>query len=264
MTPDLMMALASMMEEGRTWLTAAGLVFARIGAFFTLLPVFGWRVVPARVRLVGALAMTIVVAPAVAEFVPSVPASPISAALFLGSETLIGLTLAIGLRLMVMVLQMAGTKAAQATSLSQAFGGAGVDPQPAFSQILVVTGLAVIVVMGFPERLAALLVMSYDIFPSGEWPNPSALAEWGTARVAHAFALAFTLASPFVIGSGLYNLALGAINKAMPQLMVAFVGAPALTFGGLVLMLIAAPLMVGVWYTAFTAMISDPALVIQQ
>ncbi|WP_416349432.1 flagellar biosynthetic protein FliR [Pararhodobacter sp.] len=261
--PDVLNALAQVLEQAQAWFIAAGLVFARIGAFFALLPVFGERVVPARVRLVAALAMTSIVAPAVSAWVPAVPDTPIRAALFLGAETLVGLTLAAGLRLMVMILQMAGTKAAQATSLSQAFGGAGIDPQPAFSQVLVMAGLAMIVVMGFPERLAALLVLSYDIFPSGSWPNPAALAEWGTARVAHAFALAFVLASPFVIGSALYNLALGAINRAMPQLMVAFIGAPALTLGGLVLMLIAAPLMIGVWYSAFTEVITDPTALVQ-
>lgn len=263
MSPDLLSALADLIAQGKDWALAAGLVFARIGAFFALLPAFGERVVPARVRLIAALAMTVVVAPAVADLVPSVPETPVTAALFLGAETLVGLTLAIGLRLMVMVLQMAGTKAAQATSLAQAFGGAGVDPQPAFSQVLVMAGLAAIVVSGLPEHLAALLVLSYDLFPAGAWPDPAALARWGTARVAHAFALAFTLAAPFVIGSGLYNLALGAINRAMPQLMVAFVGAPALTLGGLVLMLIAAPLMVGVWLTAFLTVLSDPALMVQ-
>jgi len=262
MTPDLMSALAELFAMARDWATDAGLVFARIGAFFALLPAFGERVVPARVRLVAALAMTVVVAPAVAMQVPAVPGTLIPAALFIGAETLVGITLAMGLRLMVMVLQMAGTKAAQATSLSQAFGGAGVDPQPAFSQILVMAGLAAIVVTGLPERLAALLVLSYEVFPSGVWPNPSALAEWGVGRVAHAFALAFTLAAPFVIGSGLYNLALGAINRAMPQLMVAFIGAPALTLGGLVLMLISAPLMIGVWLSTFYEVASDPALMI--
>jgi flagellar biosynthetic protein FliR len=159
---------------------------------------------------------------------------------------------------MVMVLQMAGTMAAQATSLSQAFGGAGVDPQPAIAQILVMAGFAALVAAGFPERLATLLVMSYELFPAGNWPDPSALATWGTARVAQAFGLAFALAAPFVIGAGLYNLALGAINRAMPQLMVAFVGAPALTFGGLALLLITAPLMIALWLEAVAAVLANP------
>lgn len=119
-------------------------------------------------------------------------------------------------------------------------------------------GFAALVAAGFPERLATLLVLSYDLFPAGDWPAPAALAEWGAARVSHAFSLAFSLAAPFVIGAGLYNLALGAINKAMPQLMVAFVGAPALTFGGLALLLITAPLMIGLWLGVVGDMLADP------
>ncbi|MFC3118840.1 flagellar biosynthetic protein FliR [Jhaorihella thermophila] len=38
--------------------------------------------------------------------------------------------------------------------------------------------------------------------------------------------LPFSLSAPFVIASLLYNLTLGAINRAMPQLMVTLVGAP--------------------------------------
>ena len=258
MTPDLFSDLNLLLAQVRAWAVDSALVFARIGAFFAILPAFGERVVPARVRLFAALAMTLIVAPAVAARVPAIPGEPVAATLFIGAETLIGLTLAIGL-----VLQMAGTMAAQSTSLAQAFGGTMADPQPAFSQVLVMAGLAAIVATGLPQTMAALLVLSYDIFPAGAWPNPSALAEWGTGRVAHAFALAFTLAAPFVIGSGLYNLALGAINKAMPQLLVAFVGAPALALGGLLLMLIAAPLMVSVWLSIFNDLSAAPDLMVQ-
>jgi flagellar biosynthesis protein FliR len=87
------------------------------------------------------------------------------------------------------------------------------------------------------------------------------LAQWGVGRVAHAFALAFVLAAPFVIGSCIYNLALGAINRAMPQLMVAFIGSPAITWGGLVLLMLAAPVMITVWLGAFQTYLTDPVTV---
>lgn len=258
MTPELIGALTALLTQTQAWMAAGGLVFARVGPMFALVPAFGERVVPARIRLIAALAMTAVTAPAVVGSIAVPTAAPVPVALFLMAETLIGLILGMALRLMVMVLQMAGTKAAQATSLSQAFGGAGVDPQPAIAQLLVMAGLAAAAATGLPERLAALIVLSYDLFPPGQWPAPAALAEWGTARVARAFALAFSLAAPFVIGAGLYNLALGAINRAMPQLMVAFVGAPALTLGGLVLFLLSAPIMLGVWLPAFESVLADP------
>jgi flagellar biosynthetic protein FliR len=179
--------------------------------------------------------------------------------LFLMSETLAGLALGAAIRLMVMALQIAGTIAAQSTSLAQFFGGAGVDPQPAMSQILMLGGIALLVIFGLPERAAEYLILSYQLLPAGVWADPGALAIWGTARVAQAFALGFTLAAPFVIGAALYNLALGAINRAMPTLMVAFIGSPAITLGGLAMLALAAPFMLTVWLEAAAGAL-QPAL----
>ena len=77
-------------------------------------------------------------------------------------------------------------------------------------------------------------------------------------QVAHAFELAFVLAAPFVLMSVLYNLALGVINKAMPQLMVAFVGAPVITLGGLFLLFLAAPTMLTVWMSGLDQFMANP------
>ena len=258
MTPEILAALDALAAQVRDWAIAGGLVFARIGPVFALVPAFGERVVPVRIRLVTALAMTAVVGPAVTPVLPAPPATVLDLAQYLGAETLVGVILGLSLRLMTLALVMAGIKAAQATSLAQAFGGAGVDPQPAVAQLLLMAGLAAAVATGLPQRMAAWLVLSYDLFAPGTWPAPDVLAAWGTARAAQAFALAFSLAAPFVIGAGLYNLALGAINRAMPQLMVAFVGAPALTLGGLVLLMLAAPLMLSLWLPAFHAVLGDP------
>jgi flagellar biosynthetic protein FliR len=84
------------------------------------------------------------------------------------------------------------------------------------------------------------------------------MADWGLAQVTRAFATGFSLAMPFVIASFLYNLALGVINRAMPQLMVAFVGAPALTAGGLVLLALSAPLVLAVWLAALNGFLAAP------
>ena len=73
-----------------------------------------------------------------------------------------------------------------------------------------------------------------------------------------AFTLAFTLAAPFVITSVVYNLALGVINRAMPQLMVAFVGAPVITFGAIFLLFLSAPLVLTVWNAEFTSFLGNP------
>lgn len=259
MTPDLIDSLTRLLAETEAALTAGLLVFARTGAVFAMIPAFGERVVPVRVRLIAALAMTVIVAPAVLPGIAIRPATPLSLAGFLAVESAIGLALGAALRLMVQALQIAGTMAAQATSLAQFFGGAGADPQPAMSQLLVMAGLALLAISGLPERAAEFLILGYDLLPAGQWPSAALMTGWGVGRIARAFALGFLMAAPFVIGSAIYNLALGAINRAMPQLMVAFIGSPAITFGALALLLLAAPLMLGVWQGAVLGLMADPA-----
>ena len=258
MTPETAEALATLMGFGQEVVLAGFVVFFRVGAAMALLPAFGEQLVPMRVRLALGIAFTLIVAPAMAPEALQLASAPGGWVRALGTEAVAGLAIGIALRLFVLALQTAGTMAAQATSLAQFFGGAGVDPQPAISQLLVVAGLALAVMAGLHVRLAELLVLSYALMPAGSFPPGWALAEWGVAQVSRAFALAFALAAPFVIAALVYNMALGAINRAMPQLMVAFVGAPALTLGGLILLLLAVPGGLAVWLAALNAFLADP------
>lgn len=258
MSSELVAALNDLGAAFGPVLQAAGIVFLRVGAMMTLLPAFGESVVPVRVRVALALAFTAILTPALAADLPPLPQRPVPLLSLIAAETIAGFVLGAGLRLFVMVLQMAGTIAAQATSLSQFFGGAGVDPQPAMSQILVMGGLALAVTLGLHVRLAEFLLLSYQFIAPGQFPGAGDTGDWGVAQVSRAFALAFTLAMPFVILSLIFYVALGAINKAMPQLMVAFVGAPAITFGGLAMLLLTAPMILPIWHEAFTGFMTNP------
>lgn len=258
MTLDLVEALATLTGITQSWLAVGALTFLRVGAAMALLPAFGEQIIPARVRLAVAMAFTLIITPAVAPALAHLADTPGGFLRALATESLAGLLVGIALRLFIIALQVAGTMAAQATSLAQFFGGAGVDPQPAISQILVLAGLTLALLAGLHVRLAELLILSYELLPAGTFPAPHVVAGWGVGHVARTFALAFSLAAPFVIGALVYNMALGAINRAMPQLMVAFVGAPALTAGGLILLALVAPAALGVWHVAFTGYLGAP------
>ena len=250
--------LAIALESSQMILAVGGIVFLRVGAAMMLIPAFGEQSVPQRIRLALALAFTAIIAPAVSgDIVPLVTFD--GRMLYLiATETVAGLALGMSLRLFVMALQIAGSIAAQATSLSQLLGNTGADPSPAMGYLMVISGLTLAVMLGLHIRVAELLIYSYQILRPGELPVAGVLSEWGIGRIAAAFALAFSLAAPFTIASFIYNLALGVINKAMPQLMVAMVGAPAITLGGLILMLMALPILLGIWSESFFGFMADP------
>ncbi|UXX82278.1 flagellar biosynthetic protein FliR [Roseovarius pelagicus] len=238
------------------WLHAV--VFLRVGPVMSLFPGFGEQSVSVRIKLALALVFTVIVAPAVGPKINGVFGNGAGFIWLAVSETVIGLIIGIGLRLFLMALQTAGSMAAQATSLSQILGSAGMEPLPAMGHLLVVGGMALAMILDLHVHVAAMVIATYGLFPVGELPEASALSQWGVRQVSGAFALAFRLAAPFVIVSVLYNLTLGIINRAMPQLMVVFVGAPVITAGGLFLLFLLAPMMLGLWMAALEGYVATP------
>ena len=251
--------LAQILDLSVQALWAGFVIFLRVGAMVSLLPAFGEQSIPVRVRLGIALAFTMVVLPGVSDQIGPYPGDIIPALPMLAPEVVTGLFFGLLLRFFVFALQIAGAIAAQSTSLSQIFGGsAGADPQPAIGHVLTSAALALAALMGLHTEFAAYMIQTYLLVPVGLLVGADVVADMGLRAVSHVFALGFTLAAPFVIASLVYNVTLGVINRAMPQLMVSFVGAPAITAGGLLLLLICAPVILQIWITAFAAVIADP------
>ena len=225
------------------------LVLFRISALVALLPALGEASIPARVKLALAISMAIIIFPLV-ESDGLTFANELAWVQALIIEIGIGLWFGILLRVFVFCLQTAGSIAAQATSLSQILGSAGVEPLPAMGHVITMAGMTLALTFGLHVHAVLYLLGSYSLFPIGAVPDVSMITESGVAQIAMGFRLAFALAAPFVILSLLYNLTLGVINRAMPQLMVAFVGAPVITAGALVLLALAIPLMLSTWADA--------------
>jgi flagellar biosynthetic protein FliR len=222
----------------------------------TVFMAFGEQAIPVQIRLAIALAFTFVVAPALPAF--PVPQSTGHFMGYIATETLAGVSLGVAVRFMAHALQTAGSIAAQSTSLAQMLGGAGVDPMPAVGAVLFWAGMALAMMLGLHVRAAEFMIYSYQLLPAGQFPDAGMLSEWGVGRVSKAFALGFTLSAPFVITAVIYNLTLGIINRAMPQLMVAMVGAPVITFGGLVILMVGAPMILNTWSEALNGFFADP------
>jgi len=240
------------------WFETYFLVFLRISGMMALLPAFGERTVPVRVRLGISIGLSVLVGAGLSgEIETGIKVESLLA--MIPSELLVGLVLGLGIRLFVIALQIAGTIAAQSTSLSQIFGGSqNMEPQAAIGNVLFVAGLALVTMFGLHVKVVELLLGSYQVFPLGQWPQAAALTSWGLGQIAQCFELAFALAAPFFVASLIYNVALGAINRAMPQLMVAMVGAPAITAGGLILLALMSPILLQVWGAALGSFIDDP------
>jgi len=251
--------LANMMDDaGSSILIWIG-IFARVAAVAFLLPGIGERAVPSRIKLGGALSFSLIVTPMVLPQIAAVDTTPVETVRVIATEALAGLLIGISLRMMIFVIQITGTIAAQSLAVAQMFGGvASPEPEPIIATFLTLSVITLALTTGLHVKVALALAGSYGIAPFGLALPTADVAEWAAQSGRAAIDLAIGLALPFMILSFLYNLSLGAINRAMPQLMVAFIGAPAITGMGIGLLLLVTPVILTTWLAAFEAVLADP------
>lgn len=245
---ELLDQLAPLAALGLGPISIAAGVFTRISTLAFFLPGLGEKAVPMRVRLGAAFAIALVLAPLVFARGPAGAGTVSGLALTIAAEAVAGALIGFAIRIAIFAIETAGSIAAQSQSLSQLFnGGLSAAPEPPVASLFVFAAIALAVSTGLHFKAVAALAYSYEVMPFGAFPGAADAGSWAAERTAFAFSAALALALPFVILGFIYNLAIGAANRAMPQLMVAFVGAPAATLAGLVLLALTTPLLLGAW-----------------
>jgi flagellar biosynthetic protein FliR len=222
------------------------LVFARLGSAFSLLPGFGETYVAMRFRLLLAGATSLVVGVAVGAELPTLPASPIQLFTLLGSEITIGLFLGMMTRIMLAALHTGGALIAMQSGLSSAFSFDPAAAQPgAFAGAWLATiAMLLIFVTDTHHVMLRALVDSYEVFRPGAALPIGDFAEATTRVVAESFLLAVKISAPFIVMGLVGFVALGFLQRLMPQVQIFFVATPLqIAFGLLGLALTTAAVM---------------------
>ena len=224
------------------------LVFCRIGGAFFLMPGFGESFVSPRLRLGIALLTSLAMTPSQFGAVAMVP-SPAALAAQVGTELLIGLAIGLWLRLFLYALFISGAVIAQQLALNHIFNGVAENiGTSALSNLLMLSGITLFFALNLHGSTLMALAKNLQDMPLGAGALPLELLSSRILQgVGSTFATGIQLALPFLVVGTLIYAALGFINKAMPQLMVFFVAAPAITGTGLVLFLIALPMILTHW-----------------
>ncbi|MBL4854204.1 MAG: flagellar biosynthetic protein FliR [Robiginitomaculum sp.] len=229
-------------------------VLTRISVFIFLLPGLGENAIPTRVRLVTALLITVLIIPFVGidATIKDTQWNVSTMVAVIAFEGFYGFVLGFGLRLMVFGLQIAGSIISQNLSLTQVFGGGMTsEPNTTISTILMLGGVTLLLTLDMHTKAVGLLVRSYEIFPLASTPVFEDTVYWVAQKTVGVFSFAVTLALPLLVFNFIYNLMLGFVNKAMPQLMVSFVGMPFVTGAGIILLALSISGILTVWLNTY-------------
>ncbi len=227
------------------------LVFCRAGSMLMLLPPLGDVNVPARVRLMLAVALTMALAPTVSTTYPQTsPQNIIALFVLVAQEITVGVLIGALARIIMSAMSIAGAIVASQTGLSYA---EALDPTSHGQQGAVIGNfmsmLAVVLIFGANLHHMAIgaVAGSYHLIPPGSSLPTGDMAQLAITITSSAFALGFQLAAPFLVFGFAVNAGFGVLARMMPQLQVFFVAAPVNIMVGFVVL----SLLIGTMMTLF-------------
>jgi flagellar biosynthetic protein FliR len=216
------------------------LVFSRVGAMMMLLPGVGTMGVPARVRLVLALAVSFALAPTVqGQYPAAAPQTMIALVILIGQEITAGVLVGAMAAVIMSALQVAGFLIASQIGLAYA---QTLDPTQntqgaVVGNFLTLLGTVMIFATDLHHLAIGAIAGSYRMLPPGAALPTADMAQLVIKLISSSFALGFQLAAPFLVFGFAIYAALGVLAKLMPQLQIFFVAVPINILCGFVIML---------------------------
>ena len=235
------------------------LVFMRVSAALLMFPGIGEAFVPQRTRFMFALAFTFLVAPVIASQVPAVPDQVPSLVWLMGREVLIGIFFCTILRLIMGIVEVAGTIVAMETGLSNAMVlNPTLAGQSALTgALLSIASIVLLFMTGLDHFLLTTLMKTYDVFPIGQ-PFLMGDATRAISEVmSQSFIIGVQLASPFIIVGLLMYLSLGIMQKMMPQVQLFLVLIPIQIWGGFFLFAACVGFILMVWLRRYDEIVAS-------
>lgn len=203
------------------------LPLTRIGGLFMVMPVIGTRIVPARVRILLALCVTVVVLPLLPSFNPS-PVLSIQTLIHVVQELLIGIALGFSFQVVFQVFILAG----QFVAMKMGLGFASMnDPTNGVQTTVLSQFYLVLVTLTFISVQGHLILLEFLINSFYTLPPTQAIFSAAKAyQVANLggwlFSAALIIALPVLTSLLVINIAFGVMSRAAPQLNIFAVGFP--------------------------------------
>lgn len=203
------------------------LPFTRIGALLMTMPVIGTRIVPARVRIVVAVFLTLLVVPLLPPL--SVPASlSVGTFVLIAHELMLGIAIGFAFQVVFQVFVLAG----QFMAMKMGLGFASMnDPSngvqtTVLSQFFLMLITLMFIAVNGHLVLIELLLQSFETLPPTQFEFTGVQAMAIANLGAWLFASALLISLPVLTSLLVINIAFGVMSRAAPQLNIFAVGFP--------------------------------------
>ena len=242
-----MPSLVDILHHLPAWL----LVLFRLTGIFFFAPMYGSRTIPARVKIMLALMLSLCIYPVMThEESPAYPMiQPVlgqglalwSLAGVVGMELLIGIIIGFGANLPILALQVGGRVVDQ--QLGMSIGGI-INPELGdesgiIGEFYFIVGLSLFLIVGGHRILLATLIGTFNHVPLGGFVPDGHMLDLVVGLLASMFDLALRFSGPLLCLVFLGTVAMGFIARTVPQMNILSIGFPVRILVGILLLIVA-------------------------
>ena len=204
------------------------LVLSRVAGIFAALPVFGGRRMPARIKAVVVLMITLVCFPTLSVALPQIPSDAVGLALLAFGEVMVGLTLAFITQIIFAAIEFSGQIIGMQMGLTIS---SILDPSQGtqtqlMSVIQTLFATLMFLSLNIHHMFIRAIMDSFKVIPLGGWRLSGELTNMLVMRTADIFIIGIRLAAPVMVALLLTTIALGIMARAFPQMNIFMISMP--------------------------------------
>ena len=214
-------------QIGSDKVTGFFLVLGRVSPLFLLAPLFSSKMIPARVKGIVAVGLSIGLTP-IAVHGQHLPTDPMAVAGLLVVQVLVGLAFAFAVGTVLAAVEAAGSLTDMVAGFS--FGSV-VDPNNgnpggAMTNLYSLVGLAMFITIGGDAWTLRGLQRTFDLVPLTKAPAIATLTSGVEQAFGTIFVAAIEVCAPVILALLITDVAFGMVSRIVPQLNVFGVGFP--------------------------------------
>ena len=223
------------------------LVLTRISAFFLVLPVFGWKSIPVRIKVAIALLVAIFFSMITPLSIDPRRISVLRAILLIANEATYGLALGLAVAVVFSAVKLSGRIIERQMGLAMAqvldpLTGERTQPMGSLLEMIFI----ILFLAANGHHLFLLIISrSYETFPAGSIPTMPVLAGGIIKATSVMLLVGLRLAAPLLAAFLLLMVVLAVLARIVPEMNILFISLPLRVGLGLLMVTILLPFING-------------------
>jgi flagellar biosynthesis protein FliR len=202
------------------------LVLTRVSGLTMTAPIYGDKQVPARVRVLLALALAVLITPSQWNVDVPYPGTMLNYLVLIGGELVVGACLGLGVTILFNGMELAGEIIGYVGGLmlAEAYDPSMDTNTPIFSRLYYWIGLSIFLCIGGHRLVMGGLLDTFQTIPLGKGVFSHSIVDSFITLLVQSFSLGIRAAAPATVALLLATLVLGLIGRTVPQLNVLVLG----------------------------------------